>query len=68
MWVADIVYRPHQTELLRHAGERGCPTLHGGAMAVFQAAEALRLITGRAPDMDRMYRHFAALTGGSGDG
>jgi shikimate dehydrogenase len=67
MWVADIVYRPLQTELLRHARERGCPTLHGGAMVVFQAAEAFRLFTGTAPDADRMYRHFAALTAGAGD-
>jgi shikimate dehydrogenase len=68
MWVADIIYRPLRTELLRYAHERGCPTLHGGAMVVFQAAEAFRLFTGRAPDADRMYRHFVALTGGSGDG
>jgi shikimate dehydrogenase len=63
-WVADIVYRPLETELLRHARELGCATLHGGAMVVFQAAEAFRLFTGRTPDADRMHRHFAELTGG----
>jgi shikimate dehydrogenase len=63
LWVADIVYRPLQTELLRHARERGCRTLDGGGMVVFQAAESMRLFTGRAPDVDRMYRHFVALTG-----
>jgi shikimate dehydrogenase len=65
MWVADIVYRPLWTELLRRASEVGCRTMHGGGMVVFQAAEALRLFTGRAPDAERMYRHFTALVGGA---
>ncbi|MDE1986298.1 MAG: shikimate dehydrogenase [Alphaproteobacteria bacterium] len=59
-WVADIVYFPLETELLREARALGCKTLDGGGMAVFQAAEALRLFTGRAPDADRMLRAFAA--------
>lgn len=62
LWVADVIYRPLETELLRHARELGCRTLHGGGMVVFQAAEALRLFTGREPDGERMSRHFAALT------
>jgi shikimate dehydrogenase len=61
MWVADVVYRPLETDLLRHARELGCRTLNGGGMVVFQAAEALRLFTGRTPDAERMYRHFTAL-------
>jgi shikimate dehydrogenase len=48
---------------LRHARELGCRTLDGGGMVVFQAAESMRLFTGRAPDVDRMHRHFVALTG-----
>jgi shikimate dehydrogenase len=63
MWVADVVYRPLETPLLRHARRIGCRTLDGGAMAVFQAVEAFRLFTGVTPDAERMYRHFAALTG-----
>lgn len=59
-WVADVVYFPLETELLRTAGALGCQTLDGGGMAVFQAAEALRLFTGHAPDTDRMLRAFAA--------
>nr|WP_179646966.1 shikimate dehydrogenase [Spinactinospora alkalitolerans] len=61
MWVADIVYRPVRTELLRRAEERGCPTLNGGGMAVFQACHAFELITGIAPDPERMLGHFREL-------
>ena len=34
LWVADIVYRPLETELLRRAGALGCRTMHGGGMVV----------------------------------
>jgi quinate/shikimate dehydrogenase (NAD+) len=61
MWVADIVYRPLRTELLRRAEALGCRTLNGGGMVVFQAAEAFHLFTGVEPDADRMYRNFAEL-------
>ncbi len=60
-WVAEIVYFPLETELLRTARELGCRTLDGGGMAVFQAAEAFRLFTGIAPDEQRMLDHFAAM-------
>jgi shikimate dehydrogenase len=62
LWVADIVYRPLQTALLRAARERGCRTLHGGGMVVFQAADSFELFTGVRPDRERMLRHFAELT------
>lgn len=62
MWVAECVYFPLETELLRTAGEVGCRTLDGGGMAVFQAAEAFRLFTGITPDADRMWRHFESMT------
>jgi len=58
LWVADIVYRPLDTELLRTARGIGCRVLDGGRMAVFQAADTFRIITGREPDPDRMLRHF----------
>ncbi len=63
MWVADIVYRPLETTLLAQAREKGCRTLHGGGMVVFQAADSFRLFTGAEPDADRMLRHFEALEG-----
>jgi shikimate dehydrogenase len=61
LWVADIVYRPLETPLLTVARERGCRVLTGGPMAVHQAADAFRIITGREPDVARMRRHFDTL-------
>jgi len=65
LWVADVVYRPLQTALVRAAREAGCRVLDGGGMAVFQAADSLRLFTGAEPDAERMLRHLAELTKGS---
>ena len=62
LWVADIVYRPLETELLRAARARDCRTLDGGGMVVFQAAASLELFTGLNPERERMLRHFAELT------
>ncbi len=61
-WVADIVYMPLETELLALAKGKGCRTLPGSGMTVFQAAAAFRLFTGIAPDTERMSRHFDDLT------
>ncbi|MDP3737822.1 MAG: shikimate dehydrogenase [Hyphomonadaceae bacterium] len=58
LWVADIVYVPLRTELIAAATALGCPTLMGGGMTVFQAAEAFRLFTGVAPDAERMLLAF----------
>jgi shikimate dehydrogenase len=63
LWVADVVYRPLRTALLRAARARGCRTLDGGRMAVYQAAEAFELFTGRRPDPERMLREFGELVG-----
>ncbi|MGW1168636.1 shikimate dehydrogenase [Streptomyces sp. NPDC002550] len=63
LWVAEVVYRPLRTELLRVAHARGCAVLAGGGMAVFQAADAFRLITGRSPDGGRMLADFEELVG-----
>lgn len=64
-WVAEIVYFPLETELLRLARQRGCRVLNGGGMAVFQAVGAFRLFTGLEPDAARMMRHFDSLTSGN---
>jgi quinate/shikimate dehydrogenase (NAD+) len=61
LWVADIVYRPLDTELLGRARAAGCRTLDGGRMVVFQAAASFALFTGIEPDRDRMLRHFGQL-------
>lgn len=66
LWVADVVYRPLDTELVVTARDLGCRVLDGGRMAVFQAVDAFRLFTGREPDAERMLRHFDALVGKAG--
>jgi shikimate dehydrogenase len=60
LWVAEIVYFPLETALLAAARALGCRTLDGGHMAVFQAAHAFRLFTGREPDVARMQARFRA--------
>ena len=64
LWVADIVYRPLNTELLQAARRAGCRTLSGGHMAVHQAADTFTLVTGLQPDLDRMFATFTHLLGG----
>jgi shikimate dehydrogenase len=59
-WVADAVYFPAETELLRAAAAAGCRVMPGKGMAVFQAVRAFELITGRRPDSEAMFRHFDA--------
>jgi shikimate dehydrogenase len=58
LWVADIVYFPLETELLRLARARGCRTLDGSFMVVFQAAAAFEIFTGLASDRERMLDAF----------
>ena len=48
--VADLVYHPLQTALLRAAAARGCTTIDGLGMLVHQAALQQQLWTGIAPD------------------
>lgn len=60
LWVAEIVYFPLETELLRAAKAAGCRTMDGSGMAVYQAAEAFRLFFGLEPNVDRMHDHFVA--------
>ncbi|WP_455274717.1 shikimate dehydrogenase [Rhizobium herbae] len=64
-WVAEIVYFPLETDLVKTATQRGCRVLNGGGMAVFQAVGAFRLFTGREPHAGRMMQHFDSLTSGS---
>ncbi|MFI7407996.1 shikimate dehydrogenase [Streptomyces sp. NPDC049627] len=63
LWVAEVVYRPLETELLRTARAVGCAALDGGGMAVFQAADAFRLFTRREPDSVRMLADIAEMVG-----
>jgi shikimate dehydrogenase len=60
LWVADVVYFPADTELLRAAVAVGSRTLPGRGMAIFQAVKAFKLFTGLTPDPTEMSRHFEA--------
>ncbi|MCA4133408.1 shikimate dehydrogenase [Arthrobacter sp. M4] len=60
-WVADIVYRPIETQLVKEARAKGCQVLDGGRMAVGQAVDAFRIFTGLDADADRMRSHFLDL-------
>ncbi len=60
LWVAEIVYFPLETALLKAARALGCRTLDGGGMAVFQAAHAFTHFTGVVPDAERMLAGFRA--------
>ncbi|NMZ40469.1 shikimate dehydrogenase [Pseudomonas proteolytica] len=61
LWVAEIVYFPLETELLRTARALGCRTLDGGNMAVFQAVKAFELFSGKKADAQRMLDHFQSM-------
>ncbi|MFP5253759.1 MAG: shikimate dehydrogenase [Actinomycetes bacterium] len=64
-WLSEVVYRPLETELVRRARAHGLDILDGGLMAVGQAADSIRLITGLEPDRARMLAHFHELVGTS---
>src|SRR3546814_14702295 len=49
-WVAEVVYFPAETELLRRARAPGGHTLAGSGKAMAQAARAFELVTGRAAE------------------
>jgi shikimate dehydrogenase len=57
-WVAEIIYFPSETELLRRARAVGCRTLAGTGMAIHQAVRAFELFTGRIADREAMAGHF----------
>ncbi|MXO73321.1 shikimate dehydrogenase [Alteraurantiacibacter buctensis] len=62
-WVADIVYFPLETELLRAARLRGCRTLDGSGMVIGQAARAFEIFTERRADRHRMRASFSRHVG-----
>lgn len=61
LWVAEVVYVPIETTLLRDARANGCRALSGAAMVALQAAGSMELFTGVRPDRDRMLRHVDEL-------
>lgn len=45
--VADVVYNPKETRLLREAKEHGCITVEGSGMLLWQGVAAFKLFTGQ---------------------
>ena len=54
MVVADVIFNPPQTRLLRDAAERGCTTLDGLGMLVNQGVIGFKIWTGIDPDAQVM--------------
>ncbi len=52
--VMDIVYAPLQTRLLKEAAGRGCQTIDGLAMLLYQGAAQFKIWTGEQPPVDCM--------------
>ncbi|MBI3837157.1 MAG: shikimate dehydrogenase [Planctomycetia bacterium] len=50
MVVADVIFNPPETRLIRDARQRGCQTLDGLGMLVNQAVIAFKIWTGRDAD------------------
>jgi shikimate dehydrogenase len=53
-YVYDTIYTPAETELLRAAQRKGCPTRNGLGMLARQGALAFAIWTGVKPDVNRM--------------
>ncbi|CYV13380.1 shikimate 5-dehydrogenase [Streptococcus suis] len=53
--VADIIYQPFETPLLKHAQSQGNPTINGLGMLLFQAAEAFQAWTGKGMPTDLIW-------------
>jgi shikimate dehydrogenase len=60
-WVSDVVYSPLITPMLQVAMDKGCTTIGGDGMNLWQAVEAFELFTGLKPDAARMGRYHKAL-------
>ena len=64
-FVMDMVFNSPQTRLLGAAHARGCHTLNGLAMLLYQGALAFELWTGRAAPVEPMRAALGLITGGS---
>jgi shikimate dehydrogenase len=54
LWVADAVYSPLWTPLLLAAKAKGAAVMTGRELAIYQAADAFELFTGRTPSSTEM--------------
>jgi shikimate dehydrogenase len=58
LWVADAVYNPLWTPLLKAARLKGARVMTGRELAIYQAADAFELFTGHAPSVAAMGNAF----------
>ena len=56
--VADVIYNPRETLLLRQAKEAGCKTFNGMYMLLYQGAEAFRLWTGQEMPVEHIKQMY----------
>jgi shikimate dehydrogenase len=63
MVVADVIFSPSRTRLLRDAGERGCKTLDGLGMLVNQGIVGVQFWTGVEPDAEVMRKALEKALG-----
>lgn len=62
---ADIVYNPIETPFLKAAEAKGCRTLNGVGMFVFQGALAFEQWTGIQPNTEKMIELITETLGGT---
>lgn len=68
MWVADAVYWPLWTPLLRAARARGARVMTGRELSIYQAVDAFRLFTGREAPQQSIADAFDAALARRNDG
>ena len=56
--VADIIYNPQETKLLKMAREAGCKTFNGMYMLLYQGAEAFRIWTGQEMPIEQIKEKY----------
>lgn len=56
--VADVVYNPKETRLLREAKEHGCKTVGGSGMLLWQGVAAFKLFTGQDMPVEEVKKEF----------
>lgn len=56
--VADVVYNPVETRLLREAGEAGCSCIDGKGMLLWQGVYAFKLYTGKDMPVEEVRSKF----------
>lgn len=56
--VADIIYNPAETKLMREAAKIGCQTFNGMYMLLYQGAAAFELWTGKEMPVEEIKKKF----------